>query len=211
MPPLGFQNFEARRTRVSASEVAALMPEGHPYMTALDVYERLRNPDAPTKPASLAMRAGSHLEAGILALAAEQYGWKVRANHKTHIAKHAPLCATPDALIVNADTLVEIKYSARAEAWATLPHAVYWQVQAQLACNARMRSCVVVVLVGTRLIRYDVARNTLAIHRLRAASRRLLAAVAAGVPPSVNPYIAPVLGEVAGDIPPSLIRSSRNV
>jgi hypothetical protein len=182
------------------------MPEGHPFMTALDVYERLRNPDRVQPAPTLPMRIGSHLESGILALAAEHYGWQVRANHRTHKHRSVPLCATPDARILGTSSLVEIKYSARAENWASLPAHVYWQAQAQMACQHRITSVIVVVLAAGRLIRFDVARDKTASRRLCAATVRLCAAVAAGVPPSAIPPLAALDGLYLDDIPLSLRR-----
>jgi hypothetical protein len=120
MPPLGEQNWLARQGRVSASEVAALMPEGHPYMDSRDIYDRLvglAKTDAP----SPAMRLGSILEPAILAAAADFWSMPLRANSRTIIHDTLPLVATPDAYVLGARELVEVKYSGNPTAWINLP------------------------------------------------------------------------------------------
>jgi hypothetical protein len=150
------------------------MPEGHPYMTAGDVWRRVHGAFPMEQRTSLPMRIGSALEAGILQLVAAENGWQVKANRHTFYSRTAPLCATPDARILGTDELVEVKYSGRAEMWVNLPPHVYWQVQAQMACVERIETVHVVVLVGTRLIAHSVDRNHLAIRRLSAAARELV-------------------------------------
>lgn len=174
MPPLTADNLARRAGRVSASEIGALMPEGHPYMTAGDVWRRVHTPSLQAQRTSLPMRIGSALEAGILALVAGENGWQVKANRHTFYARTAPLCATPDARILGTDELVEVKYSSRAELWVVLPAHVYWQAQAQMACVERIERVHVVVLIGTRLISHTVERNHKAIRRLCAAARQLV-------------------------------------
>ena len=206
MPPLNESNMIARAHCVSASEVAALMPEGHPYVTALDVYERLAG-IAKTRPATLPMRIGTHLEPGILSLACEEYGWRVRANSHTSHHRTAPLVATPDAKVIGAPELVEVKYSARSELWTNLPAHVYWQAQTQIACNETIELVHVVVLAGGRLLRFDVERNNAAVRRLCKAAHRMLERLESGDPPepTVRGMSAEVRSELFGDIPVSLL------
>jgi hypothetical protein len=182
MPPLGDQNWIAREGRVSASEVAALMPEGHPYMDARDIYDRLvglRRMDAP----SPAMRLGTILEPAILAAAADFFDLRVRTNSRTLVHPTLPLCATPDAYALGRRELVEIKYSGNPTAWANLPAHVYWQAQAQLMAAPGYRGVWVVVLAGS-LRRWYVPRNLTASRRIARAVRALTDAVAGGTPPA---------------------------
>jgi len=181
MPPLSDQNFLARVGKVSASEVAALMPEGHPYLDARDIYDRiigLRRLDAP----SPAMRLGSILEPAILAAAADFWGLRLRTNARTLTHDTLPLVATPDAYVLGARELLEVKYSGNPTAWLYLPAHVYWQVQAQLMCAPGFRGVWVVVLAG-RLRRWYVPRNLTASRRIARAVRALMDAVADGNPP----------------------------
>jgi hypothetical protein len=182
------------------------MPEGHPYLSALDVYERLAGIAKP-RPTTLPMRIGTHLESGILSLACEEYGWRVRANSHTSHHRTAPLVATPDAKVIGAPELVEVKYSARSELWTNLPPHVYWQAAAQLACNETIGTVHVVVLAGGRLLRFDVERSATAVRRLCKAAHRMLERVDAGDPPepTVRAMPSEVRAELFGDMPMSLL------
>jgi hypothetical protein len=204
MPPLGEPNFLARIGRVSASEVAALMPEGHPYMDSRDVYDRLSGSPRLVEP-SPAMRLGSILEPAILAAAADYWDMRVRANGRTLIHPSLPLCATPDAYVLGARELVEVKWSGNPTAWINLPAHVYWQVQAQLMCVPGHRGAWVVVLAG-RLRRWYVPRDLTASRRIARAVRTMHDAVTDGIPPdhlvrdrgTINPW--------SSDIPESLTK-----
>jgi hypothetical protein len=179
------------------------MPEGHPYVSALDVYERLAGIAKPRE-ATLPMRIGSHLESGILALACEEYGWKVRTNSHTFRHRTAPLVATPDAKIIGRNVLVEVKYSARSELWSDgLPPHVYWQAQAQIACNEDIELVYVVVLAAGRLMRYEVARNAAGVRRLCKAARQMVERVAAGDPPDQTARSLEVFGVIMPSRPTS--------
>jgi hypothetical protein len=183
VPPLGPANFIAREGRVSASEVAALMPEGHPYLDARDVWDRvagLRLSDDVLPNA--AMRIGAILEPAILEAAADLYSWRVRANGRTLIHPTLPLVATPDGYVLNARELVEVKWSGNPTGWINLPAHVYWQVQAQLMCAPGFRAVWVVALAG-RMKRWRVERNATASRRIARAVRSLMDSVADGAPP----------------------------
>lgn len=205
MPPLTQANIERRAGRVSASEIGALMPEGHPYLTPGDVWRRVHGVWGEPR-TSLPMRIGSALEAGILQLVAAENGWQVKANRHTFYSRTAPLCATPDARILGAPELIEVKYSGRAEIWVNLPPHIYWQVQAQMACVERIETVHVVVLVGTRLIAHSVDRNHLAIRRLSAAARELVNATEC--PAGDLPAVATTIDTDKGYLLPASLRGN---
>jgi hypothetical protein len=172
------------------------MPEGHPYMSARDVYDRLRRADLhepePERSPSPAMLTGTILEPAILRAAAARWGWRVHANSHTNLHRTAPLCATPDAYRyrdpnanawgVDERALVEVKYSANPAGWATVPWHVYYQVQAQLACSEYQYGVVVVLAGGLR--HWTIERDKPAIRRMCAQAHRMLARVRAGDPPA---------------------------
>jgi hypothetical protein len=201
MPPLTADNWAAREHRVSASEVAALMPEGHPYIDARAVYDRLSGFAQPVT-VSDAMRLGTILEPAILAAAADRWGWRVITNYHTYCHRYAPLCATPDARMVRERTLVEVKYSGNPTAWANLPAHVYWQVQAQMMCTHTSRVEVVVLAGG--LQRFTVARSMTAARRIAAACREMLDMVADGTPPDHVIRDYSTLNTRRSDIPESI-------
>lgn len=201
MPPLTDANWDARKDRVSASEVAALMPEGHPWMDAVDVYNRLRGVEE-AREVSDAMMAGIILEPAILRLAAHRYGWRVIANSHTYRHPSIPLCATPDARIIGEHALVEVKYSGNPVAWTFLPSHVWWQTQAQMMCTGAQR-VEVVVLAGT-LRRFTVERNLTAARRIGVACRDLLDRVGDGNPPDVVIRDRSIISTYRGSIPESI-------
>jgi len=195
MPPLTEANHRIRATRVTPSEVGALMYESPPFATSLDIFNRLTFGVQEPVMSNPAMRLGTILEPGILAAAADRYGWQVWANAHTYAHRTAPLCATPDARIISyddADTmlvqpraLVEVKYSGNPTGWQEVPPHVYYQAQAQLACTSGYDLVEVVVLAGL-LRRFTVWRDQTAIRRLTARCRQMLADVASGTAPDVS-------------------------
>ncbi len=164
MPPLTPSNEIIRATNVTASEVAALMPTGHPYATPESIYDRL-TVGAPDK-SSQAMRIGSAMEHAILRFAEAEIGFRARANAKTIEHRQVRLCATPDAFlltqmpwaIVPERALIEVKMSARVELWQDVPSYIDWQCRAQLACTGR-EVVYIVVLVAMRLLILPVYRE----------------------------------------------------
>ncbi len=164
MPPLTPGNEIIRATNVTASEVAALMPTGHPYATPESIYDRL-TVGAPDK-SSQAMRIGSHMESAILRFAEAEIGFRARANSKTIEHRGVRLCATPDAFlltqmpwaIVPERALIEVKMSGRPELWQDVPSYIDWQCRAQLACTGR-EVVYIVVLAGMRLLTLPVYRK----------------------------------------------------
>jgi hypothetical protein len=164
MPPLTPANALIRAGNVTASEVAALLPGGHPYTTPEAIYDRL-TVGAPDK-STQAMRIGSHMESAILRLAETEFGFHARANSRTFSHPKVKLCATPDAFAVSPmpwalvpeRALIEVKMSGRPELWRDVPHYIDWQARAQLACTNR-DVVYIVVLAAMRLIPFPVYRN----------------------------------------------------
>ena len=206
MPPLTLANMEARIGRVSASEVAALMPEGHPFLDTRDVFDRLSGDWAPMI-ANDAMRLGTILEPAILAAAADRWGWKVITNSHTYVHRTIPLCATPDARIAGQHALVEVKYSGNPTAWQSLPPHVWWQVQAQMMCTGA-QFVEVVVLAGP-LKRWTVERNLPAARRIGIAVRDMLDTVRDGLPPAHTIRDRSTINTYRGDIPESILKVKR--
>ncbi len=202
MPPLHAGNWLAREGRVSASEVAALMPEGHPYMDSRDIYDRLTGV-VTAREASPAMRLGTILEPAILAAAVDLWGFRVRANGRTLVHSTLPLVATPDAYLLNSKELIEIKHAGNPTAWINLPAHVYWQVQAQLMCTPGYEAVWVVVLAG-RLKRWHVPRSRTAGRRIARAVRAFMDTVNDGIPPAHVIRDTSTITTIASDLPRSL-------
>lgn len=166
MPPLTEANERIRSQNVTASEVGALMPSGHPYTTPEAIYDRLVTPDLAERKDSQAMRIGSHMEGAILRFAEVEYGFKARANAKSYTHPKVRLAATPDAFalsrlpwaLVPERALIEIKMSGRAELWRDVPDHVAWQARAQLAVMDR-DVVYIVVLAAMRLLSFPVYRE----------------------------------------------------
>jgi hypothetical protein len=206
MPPLGPQNFEARKGRVSASEIAALTPDGHPYMDSRDVYDRLvglRPIDAP----SPAMRLGTILEPAILAAASDRWGWRTRANARTLVHSTLPLCATPDAYELGSRRLIEVKHSGNWSAWINLPAYVWWQAQAQMMCAPGYESVWVVVLAG-QLRRWQIDRHPTASRRIARAARQMLTRVETLDPPAHATRNLDEIDPWRHDVPRSIIEGA---
>lgn len=144
---------QARRARkVGASEVAALLPCGHPFMTPADVWSRIKLgwQRAPSE----AMHLGSALEPVVLALGAERLGIRYRRNRHTYAHPSLPLVATPDAMVPGHPALVEVKNVSQWAAedwWDGPPPHVRAQVQCQLMLTHRRFGHVVALLGGSRI------------------------------------------------------------
>lgn len=151
---------------MTASEVAALMPSGHPYATPQTIYDRLTTPDAGADKGSQAMRIGSHMESAILRFAEAELGFKARANARSFVHPTVRLAATPDAFVIGRmpwavspeRALVEVKMSGRAELWREVPDYIEVQCRAQLACTGR-DVVYIVVLAAMRLLSFPVERE----------------------------------------------------
>lgn len=166
MPPLTEANRLIRANNVTASEVAALMPTGHPYATPRSIYDRLMAPDTGADKGSQAMRIGSHMEAAILRFAETEIGFRARANARSFVHPVVRLAATPDAFVIGRmpwaigpeRAIVEVKMSGRAELWRDVPDYIEWQSRAQLACTGR-DVVYIVVLAAMRLLSFPVERE----------------------------------------------------
>lgn len=169
MPPLTARNLAIRAVNVTASEVAALMPEGHPYATPEAIYDRLMQPAAAAldrNEGSQAMRIGSFMEDAILRFAETELGFKARSNTKTFAHPTVRLAATPDAFPVGKmpwefapeRAIIEVKMSGRAELWQEVPPYIDWQCRAQLACTD-LDVVYIVVLAAMRLLTFPVYRD----------------------------------------------------
>lgn len=165
MPPLTEANALIRAANVTASEVAGLMRDGHPYATPESIYDRLTNPELARKE-SQAMRLGSWMESAILRFAEAEFGFRARANSRSFVHPAVRLAATPDAFALTKmpwamtpeRAIVEVKMSGRAELWADVPSYIDWQCRAQLACTGR-DVVYIVVLAAMRLLAFPVYRD----------------------------------------------------
>jgi hypothetical protein len=169
IPPLTSANLAIRAVNVTASEVAALMPGGHPYATPESIFDRLMAPAAAAldpHEGSQAMRIGSHMEVAILRFAEMELGFRARANTRTYAHPRVRLAATPDAFpttrmpweIAPERAIIEIKMSGRPELWQDVPSYIEWQCRAQLACTD-LDVVYIVVLAAMRLLTLPVHRE----------------------------------------------------
>lgn len=164
MPALTAANGLVRARNVTASEVAALMPGGHPYTSPERIWDRLMGVDAVRE--SEQMTIGSWFEATILRYAEQRDGFRARLNARSYEHPSVRLAATPDAFVVSPRpglfvperALIEIKMSGRVDQWRELPEHVRWQARAQLACTGR-DVVYVYALVGMHLTAFDVYRD----------------------------------------------------
>ncbi len=140
---LSAKQREARATRVGASEVAALMGE-HPYMTALDVYDRIVN--GVQREATINMAVGAYMEPYVLRMARDLLGIRSRACSRAYVHSTLPLCASPDAYS-GPHGLVEVKVSG---AWSKTGPGAFWQVQTQMMLTGRDWTDIV-VMAGSNL------------------------------------------------------------
>ena len=140
---LSAKQREARATRVGASEVAAIMGE-HPYMTALDVYDRIVN--GTQRDQTINMMVGAYMEPYVLRMARDLLGIRSRACSRAYIHPTLPLCASPDAYS-GPHVLVEVKVSG---AWSKTGPGAFWQVQTQMMLTGRDWTDVV-VMAGSNL------------------------------------------------------------
>lgn len=189
MPPLTEANALIRAKNVTASEVAALLPGGHPYTTPESIFDRLTVGE-PEK-SSQSMRIGSALEDAVLRFAQDEIGFEAVPNAKTLVHPAHPLAATPDAWLLSRwpsalqmeNGLIEIKVSGRPELWREVPGYIEWQCRAQLAVTNR-DVVYIVVLVAMRLLSFAIYREPDKETELLAAVQRFWTDhIAAGVRP----------------------------
>ncbi len=158
-PQLSPANAAIRGTRVGASEVAALLECGHPYLTAGDVYARLVH--GVYRPSSTIMQMGHDLEAVTLKLGAERVGGgRWRRNTRTFVHRNLPLAATPDAM--RPGELAEVKVVSHwaADDWAEgVPPHVQAQCDAQMLVTGRRLVHVFALMEGSRVATHTVEWN----------------------------------------------------
>lgn len=148
-----------RTTGVGASEVSGILGQS-PFRTPVGVWMEkvgLGGYGAETD----AMRNGTALEGGILAVAAETRGQRMTRNRVTF--KHAswpdvPLFATPDGFTRRRDAVVEVKLVGhRWGDWRDGPPTyVQTQVQSQMAVFPRASHAVVVALIGSDVRTFEI-------------------------------------------------------
>jgi len=164
MPPLTEANALIRAANVTASEVAALLPSGHPYATPTSIYDRLTL--GGDDKSSQAMRIGSFMESAVLRFAEAELGFRARANARTFIHPLVRLAATPDAFAIGrlpwefapSRALIEVKMSGRPELWREVPDYIEWQCRAQMAVTGR-DAVYIVVLAAMRLLSFPIYRD----------------------------------------------------
>lgn len=155
---LSAKQREARATRVGASEVAAIMGE-HPYMTALDVYDRIVN--GTQRDQTINMMVGAYMEPYVLRMARDLLGIRSRACSRAYIHPTLPLCASPDAYS-GPHGLVEVKVSG---AWSKTGPGAFWQVQTQMMLTGRDWTDIV-VMAGSNLTVERVDADVSAWHKI---------------------------------------------
>jgi predicted phage-related endonuclease len=199
-------NDEIRARNVTASEVAALLPGGHPYTDPQTIYDRLTGAGA-DRGGSEAMEMGSFFEASILRFAERRDGFRARLNARTIEHATVRLCATPDAWLLTRHptamvperALIELKMSGRIELWRDLPSHVEHQARAQLACTGR-DVVYVYVLVGMSLRVFSVYREADKETALLAAVQRFWADhIVAGVRPGPADPVPPMIFSFEAD------------
>lgn len=151
MPRLQGGSLRVRGTRIGASEVAALLPCGHPFVTPADIFGRIVL--GWTRPDRVITDIGHMLEPVVLQYAATTLGVRLRANSHTYSHPRIPLAATPDALVLDRHELVEAKVVSQweSELWkdGPPPH-VRVQVQTQLMLTGRAVVHTTALLGATR-------------------------------------------------------------
>lgn len=154
MPDLTEQNRHARRFRVGASEVGALL-DVHPYTSPARIFDRIVNDRGIEK--TQVMRVGSLLEGPVAKTWAAIEGRRVRANRRTYLSPLTEwLAATPDYFVQREHAVLEVKLTG--DRWDDLPPFVAWQVRAQLHATNRAFGYVVVAN-GSQLRTFELARD----------------------------------------------------
>lgn len=136
---LSERSMEARRTRVGASEAAALVPDvGHPYHTPADIYARIvHGIEKYSKPV---MMMGNLMEGPIFEIGRKflrEQGFRCRRNSRSVV--HDSYVATPDGYC-ECGGVIECKYVSYwgRELWIDgVPGHYLVQVQLQMAATGR--------------------------------------------------------------------------
>jgi predicted phage-related endonuclease len=199
MPALTERNYEARRTRIGASELGALEGLGglHPWTDEARIYARIVDGVQPDQTSSMSI--GHDLEHVIAHLAAGRLGLDALACRHTYVHPALPIAATPDYYVrerrqmvggiapIRAGAypgLLEVKVSNEWSWWTDGPPPwTVWQVRAQLALSHRTWA-VVAVLIGGRIETYELDHDP-------AEWRRVLDAVETFQREHLDPHIPP--------------------
>src|SRR4029077_20863261 len=188
MPELTTAQHEARRSRIGASEVGALLGP-HPYTDPARIYARIVDGPAPEK-SSRAMQAGHALESAIGEVAAKSEGLRLRACSRTYVHPTVPLAASPDFYardVAGSRGLLEVKLSREWSDWSDGPPPWYvWQVRAQLALTGRPWAYLA-ALVGTAITVHRIERDfSLELELLEAVERFAVAHLIPRKPPETD-------------------------
>ena len=179
---LSAKQREARATRVGASEVAALMGE-HPYMTALDVYDRIVN--GVQREATINMAVGAYMEPYVLRMARDLLGIRSRACSRAYVHPTLPLCASPDAYS-GPHGLVEVKVSG---AWSKTGPGAFWQVQTQMMLTGRDWTDIVVMAGSNLTVERVDAEPSAWVKIVEEVTRFALDHLYANKPPVQPPFV----------------------
>jgi predicted phage-related endonuclease len=198
MPPLTDANERIRAVNVTASEVGALLGE-HPYTTPAAIYDRLCGARTGYSGPSESMAFGSAVEPILTRMAETALQAtslspiRLRANGRTFMHRRVRLCATPDALVLGTNELVELKLSFSQNRWRDgLPKDIEWQARAQMACTGRSR---VYVYVFSGIGKWYVVDRD-----YHGKEHRLTRAVERFWNEHVIPQIRPSEGQIISDI-----------
>ena len=162
----------ARADKLGASEAAAVFGL-HPYLSKLELWEKLQGTPRKQEPPSAAMLAGIHLEDGIGKLYAHATGQRVLTPQEFYghpkaakvIVRHAtlPIQCTPDFIIVTQSgaELLQVKNVSTwsADQWRDYPPRHYRiQVQAEMLCTGMPVAMLVALVGGQELAPHRVER-----------------------------------------------------
>lgn len=153
---LSLEQRMARRNRVGASEVAALLePPCHPYVTPQSIYGRLMEGLEPE--VNHAMVIGQLAEPHVLDMARSYFRLRAIACTRAYVHDTLPVTASPDAYVRDGEGLVEVKTTS--SVWADQPpDYVVAQVQCQLWLAHRSYAHIV-VWQGSRLRLFTIDRE----------------------------------------------------
>ncbi len=208
MAELSKKNFEARRGRVGASEIAALLDCGHPYRKPYDLFANIVHGIDTFAGNALAAEMGHTLEPVVIRMGMSETGLVVRRNSLTRKHPTLPLAATYDAVVVGTKPpeVVECKTASAylADEWKDPmgqpigpPHYIA-QVQAQLMISGGPRGYLWVLIGGRDFASVEVPRDEAIIAQIE---ERLTAFYAEHIIPRVAPDATPNSLLWAFDIP----------
>jgi len=135
------EQLKLRKNHIGSSDIAAIMGL-NPYATAYDIWcNKIYNQNEQIT--SDAIDTGNALEPAIVAWTAKRYGLEYDNTPEKlqFICEKHPLFLTHiDALVTNAPTAIEAKYTSLTDEWGDsgtdhIPERVYNQIQLQLLCG----------------------------------------------------------------------------